>query len=183
MTTTKNPLTDTQLALAGQWWPYARTIARRARDRYPDVPVHELESAAGLALVVAAARFDPARGATFKTYLVLVVRRRLAGAAHEWRRGRRAVEFSALDGSDDGAGFDPVEHRAADPARLASSYELAALALSVLPARTGEALWRIHAEGQSMSEVADRWEVTRQNVAQHAERAVRLAQLAVGADA
>lgn len=69
-----NRLTDEERDLAAAHYDFARKIANRMQAGKPPGVAAEIESAALLGLCAAAAKFDPARGVTFRTYAGHVVR-------------------------------------------------------------------------------------------------------------
>ncbi len=77
----REPLTEQQQALAAQYLPLARSLAKSLKQNWP-AETHEFDSAACMALVEAAQSFDPARNVKFATY----ARYRICGALRDVQR-------------------------------------------------------------------------------------------------
>jgi RNA polymerase sigma factor (sigma-70 family) len=81
LNTKREPLTEQQQALAVQYLPLARSLAKSLKQNWP-AETHEFDSAACMALVEAAQSFDPARNVKFATY----ARFRICGALRDVQR-------------------------------------------------------------------------------------------------
>jgi RNA polymerase sigma factor (sigma-70 family) len=77
------PLDAARQSLVESYIPYAQDLARRRRRQLHPAVWDEVESAALLGLVEAAARYEPERGYQFKTY----ARHRITGAIRDALRG------------------------------------------------------------------------------------------------
>jgi RNA polymerase sigma factor (sigma-70 family) len=178
MTTSNRTLTPDRRDLASDWFGYAVSLVRRLRRRFPEVPTEEFVSAAVDGLMVAAAKWDPARGVPFGPYLAFVVLRRGLRTVENYYRRSSAVPLS-VTANEEGEPIEPVDYRTGDPARMAAGYDLTAHVCRALPAREAEVLWLLYAEERTQAEVGERFGVTRQRVAQLQRQALRTARLAV----
>jgi RNA polymerase sigma factor (sigma-70 family) len=158
-------LTETQRALVAQHLAYARQLASSWKALDPTVG-DEFESAAMMALVMAARTFDPARGVKFTTY----ARHRVIGVLRDVRRQtcRRRRLVGELRNSDSGA-LDQsralLGHRRAstmfasdDPEidKESERLDLVGWLLNGLPDKHASACRLIYFEGQSLVQTASR---------------------------
>jgi RNA polymerase sigma factor (sigma-70 family) len=177
VTTSKRTLTADRRELAANWHPYALSLVRRLRRRYPEVPADDLVAAAIDGLMIAAAEFDPSRGVPFAGYAALIVWQRGSEAARRWFRRLSTMSLSAFV-NNEGESWEPADSSLGDPAQSAADHELVAHICRSLPAREAEALWLLYAEDRTLAEVGQRFGASRQCVARLERRAVLAARRA-----
>ncbi|MBE7197461.1 MAG: sigma-70 family RNA polymerase sigma factor [Parafilimonas terrae] len=158
------PLSDENRDLAGTYFPLAKALARPFKARFPHL-AEDLDSAACLALTLAAGAYDPARSIRFATY----ARFRIKGALVRVLDDAR-IPFDAEDGPAPhifaAAELDDVAARESfepDSAAALEAFDYWLIPLTIRQANVMRGLYlhdRTHAElAESMG--VHRTEVTR----------------------
>jgi RNA polymerase sigma factor FliA len=159
---------DRAAALVGEHAGWARLTARRLARAYPRGMAEDLEAAALPALWEAARRYDPARGASFRTFAYWCVR----GALRDWARRtgqnrcarhpsrpEKLFSLQALlrprrqgDGSGEFLGLEP-DPKQPDPSHGQQARDLLAACLRGCSARERSLLLLYYCEGLTMGQV------------------------------
>lgn len=157
-------LTPQQQQLAAQWRDLAYKMALPYLRRNRHI-ADEVESAATMGLVKAAATYDPSTGNAFSTYATHCVRNEIRNTLRlERPLGYRRPEDPAAVPGTVGLG----EHDPATPAvaTQAEDREIVGYVMGRMRPRLAEVLRRRHLEGKTLQEVGDEMGITKERVRQ-----------------
>jgi len=176
-------LTPEQRALAAEYEWNARTLARRAYYRSGQRgDLDEYISTGYMALMNAAAHYNPDRGFRFATLLIVALNRALWGLRAPRTTKKRPCQLNFCDvHRDDAPVLDPVCRRILPPDRAAANAELLARVQKRLPANQWNLLYARFVEGETLSAIGERLGVSRQRVDQLIDKALQRARRLVAA--
>lgn len=169
------PLTDAQRDLVGRHCRLSRCVAVMYLDRNPDADWHAIYAACDDALILAARKFDPARGFKFSTLYRHAARTCLDKARHEagplgYRWSHSDSAPPRIDNADDGF----LDHLAADDSARypgqALDERVAIDALGRLPVRRRDAVRRHYLEGRDYAEIGRECGIFRHTARMRADR-------------
>jgi len=147
------PLTSEQQELAARYYPLAQTRSARACRRYPWLAT-EVEGAALLGLVEAAAKYDPSRGVKFSTWVITTIDRRILDAA------KRALRPNRDRRREETYGMFPPDILTEDP-----ETDEADAMVGRLPDRESFVVRAVVLDGRTMRDVAEEMGCSCSNVA------------------
>jgi RNA polymerase sigma factor (sigma-70 family) len=176
-------LTPEQRTLAAEYQWNARTLACRTYYRSGQVgDIDEYISVGYMALVHAAAHYNPDLGFRFATLLICALRRALWELRAPRRPKKRLCQLNFCDvHRDDTPVLDPVCRRILPPDRAAANAELLARVKKRLPAIQWNLLYARFIEGETLPAIGERLGVSSQRVDQLIDKALQRARRLVAA--